>query len=59
MPIIHIPFKHILTVDINDIVNHSDSTQLNELILLAERRLRQLENIQDAEEITDTQIMLS
>ena len=51
MAIIHIPFRHTLTVDVNDIINHCDSTQLNELIILAEKKLRQLENIQDAEEI--------
>lgn len=39
MSLINIPYQHILTVDVQDVIRQADSTQCFELILLAEKKL--------------------
>lgn len=36
---IHIPFTHVISVKIEDFIAQCDETALNELILLAEKKL--------------------
>ena len=43
---ISIPFSHTVTISIDKLINSCDTTQLNELILLAGKELRRREQME-------------
>jgi len=55
--LIQIPFSHIIDIDITKLIQHCDETQLNELILLADKKLKMIE--QDANYSNDAEKQLS
>ena len=46
--LIQIPFTHIIDIDVDRLIQHCDSTQLYELILLANKKLDYLEQTEQS-----------
>ena len=47
--LIRIPFNHTIDIDVDRLIQHCDSTQLYELILLANKKLDYLEQTEQSD----------